>query len=111
MWPSSSTSSEARPRLCGKPLIGNTFRLRYACRRRVHSMADTSSPPSPSRLTTAPTQPPSGHHVFISYAYEDKKVARALARQLKRLGLRVWFDETEITVGDSLRAVIDRGLQ
>ncbi len=37
-------------------------------------------------------------------------MARPLAEALKERGLSVWIDETEITVGDSLRQVIDRGL-
>jgi hypothetical protein len=49
--------------------------------------------------------------VFISHASEDKDaVARPLARQLEAAGLRVWFDETQLRVGDSLRAKIDEGL-
>jgi hypothetical protein len=49
--------------------------------------------------------------VFISHASEDKDmVARPLARQLEAFGLRVWFDETQLRVGDSLRAKIDEGL-
>lgn len=73
-------------------------------------MTDTSSHLSPLRSPTAMLA--DGYDVFISHASEDKKrVARPLARQLESLGFRVWLDETEITVGDSLRAVIDRGLQ
>ncbi len=49
--------------------------------------------------------------VFISHASEDKaSVARPLAQQLEASGLRVWFDETQLKVGDSLRAKIDEGL-
>lgn len=49
--------------------------------------------------------------VFISHAGEDKvAVARPLADHLQRLGLRVWLDELEITLGDSLRRKIDQGL-
>jgi hypothetical protein len=33
-----------------------------------------------------------------------------LADRLQQLGLRVWFDEITLTVGDSLRQSIDRGL-
>jgi hypothetical protein len=35
---------------------------------------------------------------------------RPLAKALQGSGLRVWFDESTIKVGDSLRAVIDEGL-
>jgi len=49
--------------------------------------------------------------VFISYASEDKQdVARPLAHLLDRDGLRVWFDEFELRVGDSLTETIARGL-
>lgn len=49
--------------------------------------------------------------VFISHAGEDKEsFARPLAKELEREGLRVWFAEFTLTVGDSLRRSIDRGL-
>lgn len=48
--------------------------------------------------------------VFVSYANEDKKFARRLAQELESSGLRVWFDETALEAGDSLRRSIDRGL-
>ena len=49
--------------------------------------------------------------VFISHAQEDKaEVARPLAKLLTDQGLRVWIDETELTIGDSLRQKIDEGL-
>jgi hypothetical protein len=49
--------------------------------------------------------------VFISHASEDKdSFVRPLAAALTRTGLQVWFDETALTVGDSLRRKIDEGL-
>ena len=49
--------------------------------------------------------------IFISHASEDKdEVVRPLAEQLRHRGLRVWMDETEIKLGDSLRRSIDHGL-
>lgn len=49
--------------------------------------------------------------VFISHASEDKEAfARPLAKALQSRGLKVWFDEFTLTVGDSLRQSIDRGL-
>ena len=48
--------------------------------------------------------------VFVSHAFEDKEFARALADALSKYGLRVWFDEFELHVGDSLRRSIDKGL-
>lgn len=49
--------------------------------------------------------------VFISYASEDREeVAELLARHLQNEGLRVWYDQLELRVGDSLRGKIDEGL-
>jgi len=49
--------------------------------------------------------------VFISHASEDKEeFVRPLAEGLQAGGLNVWFDEFTLTVGDSLRRSIDRGL-
>jgi len=50
--------------------------------------------------------------VFISYAHEDKASAAApLAAALVDAGVSVWFDEHEITLGDSLLRKIDEGLK
>jgi hypothetical protein len=49
--------------------------------------------------------------IFISHAWEDKEeIARPLAEALTAEGLHVWYDEFELTVGDSLGRSIDRGL-
>jgi hypothetical protein len=49
--------------------------------------------------------------VFISHASEDKRtVVLPLAEALRRAGLHVWLDQTEITLGDSLRRKITEGL-
>jgi hypothetical protein len=49
--------------------------------------------------------------VFISHASEDKdSLVRPLATELSRLGLRVWYDEFSLRIGDSLSASIDKGL-
>jgi hypothetical protein len=51
------------------------------------------------------------YDVFISHASEDKEaVARPLAQKLAELGLKVWYDEFELKIGDSLRRKIDKGL-
>ena len=49
-------------------------------------------------------------NVFISYASEDKSFAQSLANAIAKRGLRVWFDDFELHVGDSLRRSIDKGL-
>lgn len=49
--------------------------------------------------------------VFISHASEDKnEIVRPLALALQGAGLKVWYDEFELKIGDSLRRKIDRGL-
>jgi len=51
------------------------------------------------------------YDVFISHASEDKEaVVRPLANALRDGGLRVWYDEFELRIGDSLRRKIDAGL-
>jgi TIR domain-containing protein len=51
------------------------------------------------------------YDIFISHAHEDRDaVARPLARELERRGLRVWYDETTLTIGDSLRRSVDHAL-
>ena len=51
------------------------------------------------------------YDVFISHASEDKdEIVRALANALQAEGLRVWYDEFSLRIGDSLRHKIDQGL-
>ncbi len=51
------------------------------------------------------------YDVFISHASEDKDpFVRKLAEELHDLQLRVWYDEFELSVGDSLRRSIDNGI-
>lgn len=51
------------------------------------------------------------YDVFISHASEDKDdVVRPLAMELQQQGLKVWYDEFELKIGDSLRRKIDKGL-
>jgi len=54
---------------------------------------------------------PKDWDVFISYAHEEKDdIVRPLAYALRQNGLRVWFDEFELRIGDSLRRKIDQGI-
>lgn len=51
------------------------------------------------------------HDLFISHASEDKDdFVRPLAEALVAVGLDVWYDETTLKLGDSLRQSIDKGL-
>jgi hypothetical protein len=69
--------------------------------------AQRTSPPSPKLIQSSDQQ----WDVFISHASEDKEsFVRPLANALIAEGIKVWFDELTLTVGDSLRREIDRGL-
>jgi ParB-like chromosome segregation protein Spo0J len=51
------------------------------------------------------------YDLFISHASEDKdEFVRPLADELTRIGVKVWYDEFTLKVGDSLRRSIDKGL-
>jgi len=49
--------------------------------------------------------------VFISHAWPDKETfVRPLAAALQTLGVRVWYDEFSLELGDSISEQIDRGI-
>jgi len=55
-------------------------------------------------------EPVKDFDVFISRASEDKdQVVRPLAHTLQNSGLKVWYDDFELRIGDSLRREIDMG--
>lgn len=50
-------------------------------------------------------------HFFISHATEDKETfVKPLAHKLNKLGCKIWYDEFELKIGDSLSQSIDNGL-
>ena len=57
-----------------------------------------------------------GRQVYVegriqTNAWEDKEeIARDLAEALSQKGLHVWYDESELKLGDNLSRSIDRGL-
>ena len=70
------------------------------------------NPEQYSKLSSSGTE--SSDHlydVFISHATEDKdEIVRPLVKALTDCGLRMWYDESELRIGDSLRRKIDEGL-
>jgi hypothetical protein len=51
------------------------------------------------------------YDLFISHASEDKATfVRPLAQRLRQERYRIWYDEFELKVGDSLTGKIDYGL-
>lgn len=80
--------------------------LREAPLSSVPSLVQPEQPPGMGDASTDRE-----YDVFISHASEDKDaVVRPLANALRDGGLRVWFDEFELRIGDSLRRKIDLGL-
>jgi hypothetical protein len=49
--------------------------------------------------------------VFLAHNSQDKPQVRAIAKQLKRRGLRVWLDEEQIPPGRPFQDVIQQALQ
>ncbi len=74
--------------------------------------AEASTPSPPADLETLRDRDHAMEwDVFISHASEDKEeFVRPLAELLRQHGLRVWYDEFTLKVGDGLRRSIDRGL-
>jgi hypothetical protein len=74
------------------------------------------SPATPKSTKPSTPKPPGQKNiglwdVFISHASEDKEAfVRSLADELIKRGLKVWYDEFTLTIGDSLRRSIDQGL-
>jgi hypothetical protein len=48
--------------------------------------------------------------VFLSHSSNDKPFARRLGNDLRQYGARVWIDEAEINIGDSLIEKISEGI-
>lgn len=54
---------------------------------------------------------PKTYDFFISHASEDKEdFVKPLAERMIEIGLSIWYDEFELSIGDSLRRSIDKGL-
>lgn len=86
-------------------------RLEDRARRSEQQFRNVASPTAPSVAKRTPSDVAETHDVFICHASEDKEeVARPLATLLMERGMKVWYDEFSLTIGDSLRDSIDQGL-
>ena len=49
--------------------------------------------------------------LFISYASEDKiNFVQPLANRLRKLGIKIWYDQFNMKIGDSLKESIENGI-
>src|SRR5215471_18602573 len=48
--------------------------------------------------------------IFLSHSNADKPFVRRLASDLRRAGVRIWLDEAELQIGDSLIEKIRGGI-
>lgn len=48
--------------------------------------------------------------VFISYSYQDNEFVQWLQEKLKDLDLEFWFDQAEISLGESIKEKVNEGL-
>ena len=63
-------------------------------------------------LLQSPAMPDEfAYDVFLTYSAKDKAVVRAVAEQLKKDKVKVWFDEWVLKPGDSIPAKIEEGLE
>ena len=62
--------------------------------------------------TTAQPSVTKEYDFFISHAHEDKETfVDEFVNELKKLGIKVWYDSDEIMLGSSTRQKIDEGLK
>jgi hypothetical protein len=84
--------------------------LKIPIKRAPTTLQPRTSEDSTSRGKTS-NKPEEEWDVFISHATEDKDaIAQPLAESLRNHGVRVWYDDFSLKVGDGLRQSIDRGL-
>lgn len=67
--------------------------------------------PLPTPIEKEKNEKNKQYDFFISHASEDKdEIVRDLVAALIKKGIKVWYDEFELRIGDSLRKSIDMGL-
>lgn len=86
-----------------KTIVQVFFQYKDAIREVADSYQANTDTPTPRDSST--------YDAFICHASEDKdSLVEPLAESLIREGCRIWYDDFQLTVGDSLRRSIDRGL-
>ena len=66
--------------------------------------------PVPLLAETIPALPAGEYHAFISHRSTDRAFARALYERLDGAGFRVFLDERELVLGDSLAGVLHEAM-
>jgi len=56
------------------------------------------------------TQKHSKHEIFISHSSKDKNWVNKLYEKLEEKGMKTWYDDAELKIGDNLRENINKGL-
>lgn len=72
------------------------------------SLPDAPSPPIDVSIDE--NYRPEGPRIFISHSTKDNDFVRRLSSDLQRSGIRIWRDDIEIKVGDSIVSRINEGL-
>ena len=49
--------------------------------------------------------------IFLSHASVDKPFVEKLAKDLKRIGVNVWFDNWSIKIGESITWQVEEGIR
>lgn len=94
-----------------EPALNERVELGKELEMKAFARISTRAPYNLAASTAAPAALAKEFDVFISHASEDKEaIARPLAAALTGKGIKVWLDEGQITIGDSLRHSIDHGL-
>lgn len=95
-------------RACGRKIPGSALRPLPPIREQRANLQSISENLIEAQPKTAAER---DFDVFVSHASEDKDaVVRPLAQALRDRGLKVWYDEFELRIGDSLRRKIDNGI-
>lgn len=110
-------------RVTRKGSVQRTVRVQRTVQARVHTTQrhrvistagralPMASSPSLADEGYGPIEDPEREYdLFLSHASENKDFVGPLVGELIARGVRVWYDETAIGVGDSLRESIDKGL-
>lgn len=89
----------------------NITNMQRAYEKRITDLEAQVSPVI-TTVTTEENEPLPEYDVFISHAWEDKEsFADEFVEELRSLGVKVWYDTSQIKWGDSMRQKIDEGLK